>query len=346
VSQPADMISIGFRHGFAFFGLILAASLLALAASSPSTAQRAPLSLMLPVKCEVGRTCLIQKLVDHDFAAGRRDYRCGTLTTDGHDGVDIRLRTMDDMRAGYAVVAAASGRVLRTRDGEPDVSSRNRPDLNGKDAGNGVVIDHGGGWETQYSHLRQGSVAVQPGQQIAAGQPLGLVGMSGNAEFPHLHFTVRRDGKAIDPFNSAAQGSGCSAAAPQTGIWTAEAARGLNYVPTAVISAGLASAVPPKLVADRRGEQNLTGRQAPVILWADVIGARRGDVQTFEITGPDGGLVHMQQAKIVDGGLSWFAYSGKRAPGAGWAIGQYTGSYIIQRNGEVIVKEQIKSELK
>ena len=41
--------------------------------------------------------------------------------------------------------------------------------------GNGVVIDHGGGWISQYSHLRSGSVRVHPGDRVSAGQPLGLV---------------------------------------------------------------------------------------------------------------------------------------------------------------------------
>ncbi len=339
------MTSIGLKHGLAFFAIALAASCFALAATSPSTAQRAPLLMTLPVKCEVGKTCLIQKLVDHDATFERRDYRCGTLTTDGHDGTDIRLRTMEDMRSGFAVVAAAPGTVLRIRDGEPDVSSRERIDLKGKDAGNGIVIDHGKGWETQYSHLRQGSIGVKPGQQIIASQKLGLVGMSGNAEFPHLHFTVRHDGKIIDPFTGDTQGSACDAAAPATGIWTAETARGLRYLPTAVISIGLASTVPSKSVADRINVPSLASRQAPVILWADVIGAKLGDTQKFDIIGPDGRSVHRQQAQIADGGLSWFAYSGKRAPAAGWPAGQYTGIYMIQRNGVAIAKSEIQQIL-
>jgi hypothetical protein len=333
-------MNIGLKHGFTFFSLVCALSWLALAAPM----QNAP-PLSFPVKCQIGRSCLIQKLVDHDSSTGRRDYRCGNLTTDGHDGVDIRLRTMDDMRSGYAVMAVASGMVLRTRDGEADVSSRVRADLNGKDAGNGVVIDHGDGWETQYSHLRLGSVAVKPGQQIIVGQQIGLVGMSGNAEFPHLHFTVRHKGKAIDPFTGAAQGSPCSATAPQNGLWTAEAARGLAYVPTAVISAGLSSAVPPKSVAERGSAQSFTSRQAPVILWADVIGAKPRDIQIFEISGPGGRTVHLQSAEIADGGLSWFAYSGKRAPAAGWPAGQYVASYIIQRDGKIILNEKINEKM-
>lgn len=304
------------------------------------SAQPAPLSLALPVQCDVGASCLVQKLIDHDPGTGRQDYRCGTLTTDGHDGVDIRLRTMADMQTGYAVVASAAGQVLRTRDGEPDISSRQRTNLNGKDAGNGIVIDHGNGWQTQYSHLRQGSIGVKPGQQVAAGDRLGLIGMSGNAEFPHLHFTVRNKDKAIDPFVGARPFDQCSINAQEIGLWQPAAARALAYVPTAVITAGLASNAPPKWVADRPTPPVLNGPHEPLLMWIDVIGARPGDVQAFRITGPGGQLVHSQQTSVEGGGLSWFAYSGKRAPATGWAKGRYIGNYALRRDGVIVAQTE------
>lgn len=334
------------KHGFAFFALTILASCLALANTSPPVAQKTLPVLMLPVKCEVGRSCLVQKLVDHDGSASRLDYRCGTLTTDGHDGVDIRLRTMKDMREGYSVIAAAAGHVLRTRDGEPDVSVHERDGLDGKDAGNGVVVDHGNGWETQYSHLRRDSILVKPGQRIAAGQAIGLIGMSGNAEFPHLHFSVRHHGKTIDPFTATVQGSSCNpSAVVARSLWDSRARDALRYVPTAVIAAGLASSVPPKAVAQRSETNPLAGRKAPLLLWVDVIGAKKGDSQKFSIDGPDGRSVHVQQLPIDTGGLSWFAYSGKRAPASGWMAGRYIGRYTLSRNGTVVDKTETSANL-
>jgi murein DD-endopeptidase MepM/ murein hydrolase activator NlpD len=54
------------------------------------------------------------------------------------------------MERGTEVLAAADGVVVATRDGEPDLGLRERgvEELRGRDAGNGVRIDHGGGWET------------------------------------------------------------------------------------------------------------------------------------------------------------------------------------------------------
>lgn len=290
---------------------------------------------VLPVQCEIGRSCLVQKLVDHDPGPGRKDYRCGTLTTDGHDGVDIRLRTMQDMAQGYAVVAAASGIVLRVRDGEPDISSRKRTDRNGRDAGNGVVIDHGNGWETQYSHMMMNSLTVRIGQRVAAGQRLGLVGLSGNSEFPHLHFTVRQAGRAVDPFTGAAVPGQCHAE-ERAALWSAETARVLRYIPTTVIASGLASEVPPRAVAERLDAPLAVPRNAPLLLWVDVSGARDGDIQSFTITGPTGQSAHLQQLRVDGGGLSWFAFSGKKAPPKGWQTGRYLGHYTLKRGGQIV----------
>ncbi len=314
---------------------VFSASLLCPGMPLPASQRSAP-QLVLPVACEIGASCLIQKLVDHDTGPGRRDYRCGTLTTDGHDGIDIRLRTMQDMAQGYAVIAAAAGVVLRVRDGEPDISSRLRTVRDGRDAGNGVVIAHGGGWETQYSHLKSGSVAVRPGQRIEAGERLGLVGLSGNSEFPHLHFSVRLNGGAIDPFTGGPAPAACGPRSDSQALWKPKTASALRYVGTTVISAALASAAPARSVAERAGATTQISRDASLLLWVDAIGARDGDVQHFSIAGPDGKAVHSQQVRVDSGGLSWFAFSGKKAPPNGWSGGRYIGSYTLKREGVTV----------
>ena len=53
-----------------------------------------------------------------------------------------------------------------------------------------VVLEHGRGWQTLYAHLSSSS--VQPGEQLAAGAPLGRVGSSGRASTAHLHVELRR----------------------------------------------------------------------------------------------------------------------------------------------------------
>lgn len=63
--------------------------------------------------------------------------------------------------------------------------------------GNKVVIDHGNGYQTAYSHLS--SIRVSVGQQVTAGDHIGDMGSTGNSTGSHLHFEVIKGGKFIDP---------------------------------------------------------------------------------------------------------------------------------------------------
>lgn len=66
-------------------------------------------------------------------------------------------------------------------------------------AGNVVVIDHGNGEFSHYAHLKTGSAKVKVGEQVKQGQPLALLGTSGNSTEPHLHFQIT---SGPDPLNS------------------------------------------------------------------------------------------------------------------------------------------------
>lgn len=60
-----------------------------------------------------------------------------------------------------------------------------------------VEVDHGGGWLTRYAHA--GSLLVQSGAEVVAGQVLGYVGLTGNTTGPHLHFEVASNGERVNP---------------------------------------------------------------------------------------------------------------------------------------------------
>src|SRR5688572_8677272 len=86
---------------------LLAIALLVGAQSSrPATA----FELSMPIECDVGTSCVIQNYVDHDPSAGYRDFRCGSLTYDGHGGTDFRLLDMASQRRGVNVLAASKGK--------------------------------------------------------------------------------------------------------------------------------------------------------------------------------------------------------------------------------------------
>jgi hypothetical protein len=119
---------------------MIRALLCLLALATPAGAfQLAPFKLAWPVDCTLGQTCHIQHYVGHDPGPGERDFTCGTLSYDGHDGTDIALPNRAAMAAGVKVLATAPGRVLGARDGVEDFV----PPVPGKECGNGVLVDDG-----------------------------------------------------------------------------------------------------------------------------------------------------------------------------------------------------------
>jgi len=60
-----------------------------------------------------------------------------------------------------------------------------------------VEIDHGNGLSTRYAHLS--TIDVQQGQKVSAGMILGLIGETGRATGPHLHYETRINGEPVNP---------------------------------------------------------------------------------------------------------------------------------------------------
>ncbi len=106
-----------------------------------------------------------------------------------HKGVDITAPE------GSQVVAATAGEVISAGFE--------------KGYGNTILVQHAGGFQTRYGHLRE--ISVKVGNKVAAGSPIGSVGSTGRSTGPHLHFEVIRMGQPVNPasiFNARTLNSG------------------------------------------------------------------------------------------------------------------------------------------
>ena len=130
----------------------------------------APRIIVSPLKGEVLTAFSVDQLL---YNPTLEDWRI-------HDGLDISAD------AGTSVLAASSGTVLSVED----------------DAlmGTTVTLEHDGGYQTTYASL-QAAPAVEVGDSVSAGQIIGTVGTASAeaAQGPHLHFSVEKDGDAVDP---------------------------------------------------------------------------------------------------------------------------------------------------
>jgi murein DD-endopeptidase MepM/ murein hydrolase activator NlpD len=302
----------------------------------------------LPIACEPGQTCFIQNYFDHDPGPGRKDYACGRLSYDSHEGTDFRLVNYPAMEKGVPVLAAAPGRVLRTRDSVQDINVHKigRARIKGKEAGNGVVVDHGNGWVTQYSHLKRGSIRIAPGDRIEAGTILGLVGLSGMTEFPHVEFTVRYNGTPLDPFTGKTGFQNCRRV--DGTVWTKKTLAKLAYQPTGMLTAGFSSTVPnaEKAREGAYGELSFAQEVEMIVFWVDLFGVQENDIETFKMIGPAGEVLVDQEKRMDQSNVSWFAYAGRRKPGTSWQKGQYQGLYQLFRNSQLILSTDSRFDVR
>lgn len=98
----------------------------------------------------------------------------------GHDGWDYAAAPPD------LALAAADGDVVFAGNADDNCATR------------AVVLDHRNGYRTLYWHLDR--VDVEIGQTVVRGQPVGMIGSTGCATGPHLHFGVQYLGRNADPY--------------------------------------------------------------------------------------------------------------------------------------------------
>jgi murein DD-endopeptidase MepM/ murein hydrolase activator NlpD len=254
---------------------------------------------------------------------------------------------LEAQKAGVEVLASASGRVLRTRDGALDGAFRKsaREAVRDVECGNGVVIEHAEQWETQYCHMASGSLQVKAGDLVKRGQPLGRVGLSGLTEYPHLHFTVRYRSMIADPFAYGAAADSCGGGEL---LWDPSLQAQLAYRERAILNAGFASGpVTMDSIEDGKAERELPSADAPAIVaFVRSIGLKAGDVQWLAVRDPAGHVIAQNRAAPLENNKAQvMLFTGTKRPSDGWDRGTYKATYVVERDGQVVLKRDLELTL-
>lgn len=326
-----------YRFNFLTGPLLFANALLAIAV--PSWAGE-PISLALPVACNVGQTCFVQNYFDSDPSPQSHDYMCGDRTYQGHDGTDFRIPSLEMQRAGVDVLAAAPGTVIATRDGMADISIRDPAagTIKGRECGNGIMIRHFDGWMTQYCHMARGSIRVTRGERVETGTPLGRVGLSGNTEFPHLHFNVFAKQSKIDPFAYEAKPGSCGGG---KSLWDGPTGASLRYRRGLVINAGFAAEAVnnTQVEADDGRHHPLTTSSPALVAYVRSIGLEAGDVLELLVNAPDGSVFVERRERPLDRPKAqWLMIAGRQRKTAPWPTGLYTARYRVLRESRTALE--------
>ena len=303
--------------------------------------------LGLSIDCVPGKDCHILAYVDDLPGPEFRDVGGGRQTYDGHDGTDFGLADEAMMKRGVAVKAAAAGTVARVRDGVADQRIQNSQAaqaVNAIGCGNGVVIDHPHQWRTIYCHLRQGSLTVKAGMQVAKGATLGMVGVSGLTSYPHVHFGLHHLGRTVDPFTGSP--SDQTVQESLRPLWETP----LAYTGVGLISCGFSHQM-PKINAVWQGDasaQVLTTESLSILFWVHPFGVLAGDVEHFFLVDPNGLTVVEKRNVIAHANrINWLnSVASHSSPGAPHSAGIWQGRYQLLRSDRLLLDINRQIEVK
>lgn len=310
---------------------------------SMSAAQAEPPELSLPIDCIIGETCWLTNFVDRDPGPKHQDYRCGGISYNTHKGTDIALANDVVMQAGVSVLAAAPGRVTRVRDGEPrstlkDLQSATA--LRGRECGNGLVIDHGDDWTTQYCHLMSGSLSVAVGDTVRRGDKLGQVGRSGRTEFPHIHLSVRKGKTVIDPFTGDSSTRQCNTQPPLKGLWAEPLKQSLSYPGPQPFHLGFSNSVPKidDVRAGKLSETEFDATSPALVFWVESYSLAKGDQVSLSLLGPNNEVIAKSNAVLDRPFARAYRFTGRKRRGSAWDVGAYKAHVSITRGDQTISK--------
>lgn len=326
-------------------------------------------NLSFPLNCNIGSDCFIASYVDQFYTKEHKDYLCRQhMTVNNNNGTNIRFRDVNAISKGIPVYAAASGMVIKRRDGIDDKLILNNNDARAVKSiahGNVIIIEHDDGYKTIYSHLAKGSINVELGDYIKRGQQIGEVGLSGFTEYPHLHFEVMHNDQPVDPFSGDIQNNECNGSTENT-LWEANFLKQFrNYQDTLVLKKGFSLSDPEiqNILYGQYDKIRFNNKSEKVVFWAYTQALEKGDRMVLSLFDPKGELIaykkqifeqsypqhlnYIGKKKIEDDQVTISSYIEKAGLIDGknidkWLPGTYIGQVQLWRNEKLILDNEKK----
>ncbi len=147
-----------------------------------------PLLTDLPPGCETAYPSIETTPYVVPFAVGMRlQTGLANCSASFHSaGQPDQFATDFDLPSGTPFLAARAGVVAFVQEDQPSLGGGSSNGI----SGNAVMVDHGDGTTALYLHSPEGGISVEVGDPVTRGDTLGVVGQSGLAGYPHLHFIV------------------------------------------------------------------------------------------------------------------------------------------------------------
>ena len=148
------------------------------------------------------------------------------------------------------------------------------------------------------------------------------------AAFPHVHLTVRQNGKALDPFRRSRDSTGCGGLADP--LWTEDALKALAYRQSDIIGFGFA---PGSVTSTQLEDGTLSGLEPQadwpaLVAYGWAINLLEGDSVSVALQVP-GDAALEKMAPIERSKAQYIVFAGRKRPRQGWPKGEYVGRLSI-----------------
>jgi hypothetical protein len=158
----------------------------------------------------------------------------------------------------------------------------------------------------------------------------------------HLHFEIRHEGKAVDPFVGLGASDACTVG--KQPLWQAEVLAKIPYIATGIVTAGFIDHLP---VSDEEltGAATLPAKAPALVFGLTLYGAQADDSQVVDFYGSDGTLLAHKTTRIDRNMAQYRSFIGKKRQQALWPSGKYRVFYQLMRKQNPVLHKEFSLQI-